>query len=322
MLNRTWTYRRLTGRKRTLSGYSQLWLAPDHVLLVKSTRFTEEYQRFALADIQAIVITALPGRPLVLQLAGVVGAIAWTLGLLAAGSAFGKGFFAVTGALALALVIVDIARGTLCRCYLHTAVSRELLEPMARLRAAHAFLAQLRPAIEAVQGSLAPERVAMLEQPGPPAGPGRPPGVPRTPGYMPEILFALFLADAVLVGIDQRLPRAGTSELLFTAFFAEIVLAVVALFRRGSRDPRRIAYAVIAVALVCMGWDAVSFVRSFAGWMSSVMEAARQKQTAPQPVFSWTSMHGAALFASGWRLTAGVIGLISAYFERAARGSR
>src|SRR5439155_252376 len=171
----------------------------------------------------------------------------------------------------------------------------------ARLRAAHAFLAQLRPAIEAVQGSLAPERVAMLEQPGPPAGPGQPPGVPRTPGYMPEILFALFLADAVLVGIDQRLPRAGTSELLFTAFFAEIVLAVVALFRRGSRDPRRIAYAVIAVALVCMGWDAVSFVRSFAGWMSSVMEAARQKQTSPlEPAFRPAALRARSGSGSRW----------------------
>jgi hypothetical protein len=55
-------YRRLTGRARTLSGYSQLWIAPDHLLLLRSTRFTEFYQRFALADIQAVVVTELPAR--------------------------------------------------------------------------------------------------------------------------------------------------------------------------------------------------------------------------------------------------------------------
>ena len=55
-------YQRLTGRKRTLFGFSQLWLAPDHILLVRSTRFTENYQRFSLADIQAIVVTELPDR--------------------------------------------------------------------------------------------------------------------------------------------------------------------------------------------------------------------------------------------------------------------
>jgi hypothetical protein len=53
-------YHRLTGRKRTLLGYSQLWLAPDHILLVKSTRFAESYQRFALADIQAVTVTETP----------------------------------------------------------------------------------------------------------------------------------------------------------------------------------------------------------------------------------------------------------------------
>jgi hypothetical protein len=101
-------YRRLTGRKRTLLGYSQLWLAPDHILLVKSTRFAENYQRFALADIQAITVTETP-------LGG-------------------------------------------CRCHLHTAVSRELLAPVASARAARDFLAAIGPAIAAAQGSLsAPE---------------------------------------------------------------------------------------------------------------------------------------------------------------------
>src|ERR1700693_2416117 len=89
-------YRRLTGRKRTFIGYSQLWLGPNHILLLKSTRFTEEYQRFAFYDIQALVVPAWPDRT-VSQVAAAGAAILWSLGMLAVSSMFSKGFFAVTG---------------------------------------------------------------------------------------------------------------------------------------------------------------------------------------------------------------------------------
>src|SRR5271169_2263204 len=108
MAKRESIYSRLTGRRRTLSGYTQLWLAGNHILLVKSTRFVEEYRRFALADIQAIVITGLAQRTS-MQVAGALAAVAWIFGMLAVNSIFAKGFFAVTGALAVAMVIADIA---------------------------------------------------------------------------------------------------------------------------------------------------------------------------------------------------------------------
>ena len=50
-------YRKATRRHRTLLGYSQLWFGDGHLLLVKSTRFSEEYQRFAFSSIQAFVVT-------------------------------------------------------------------------------------------------------------------------------------------------------------------------------------------------------------------------------------------------------------------------
>src|SRR6266851_2934651 len=151
-------YRKLTRRARNLIGYSQLWLGPGHLLLVKSSRFIEQYQRFAFSDIQAIVITTLPDRT-VFQVAGAAVAIAWISAVLAVTSLFAKAFFAITGALGLAAMLADIMRGPRCRCYLHTAVSRELLAPVSRTRTAAAFLSKLKPAIEAVQGSLPVEGV-------------------------------------------------------------------------------------------------------------------------------------------------------------------
>ena len=53
-------YTKLTRRHRTVLGYTQLWLAADHLLLLTSSRFAEQYQRFAFTDIQAIVVTQRP----------------------------------------------------------------------------------------------------------------------------------------------------------------------------------------------------------------------------------------------------------------------
>src|SRR5438477_3941842 len=49
-------YRRLPGREAGLLSYSRLWLGPDHLLLARTTFFSEEYKRFYFRDIQAFVI--------------------------------------------------------------------------------------------------------------------------------------------------------------------------------------------------------------------------------------------------------------------------
>src|SRR6185503_16307515 len=49
-------YRRLPGRESGLLSYSRLWLGPDHLLLARTTFFSEEYKRFYFRDIQAIVM--------------------------------------------------------------------------------------------------------------------------------------------------------------------------------------------------------------------------------------------------------------------------
>src|SRR5580704_13928210 len=135
----TAAYRQLTRKKRSIAGHTQLWMGPDHLLLVTSSRLTEKYQRFSLADIQAIVVSDGPDR-IILQTLAVLASIAWGAGAFAVDLAFGKWFFAVTGFLFLALAILDIARGPRCRCFLHTAVSRWPLRPVSRQRIAGKFL--------------------------------------------------------------------------------------------------------------------------------------------------------------------------------------
>jgi hypothetical protein len=313
-------YQRLTGRRRRFMGFSQLWLAPDHILLVQNSRFSEQYRRFALADIQAIVVTTLPDR-MPWQIVALSASLVWTAALFAVPVMFWKVFFGVTGATAIAVFIADITRGPRCRCHLYTEVSRELLAPVSRVRGARAFLDRIRPAIEGVQGVLAAERIGTLTPGTPPEQ--APPEVPAPPGYLPEILFALFLIDALFVLASTRFARAEFSNILPTTFFAEFVILVVALIRRPGRDPRRFIYALMAVAIVCMGWDAVALGRSFVGYMGSVFDDARRGKAAPPTVLAWMGFqHAPAIFAASWRAAAGVIGLAAAFLERRAEGTK
>jgi hypothetical protein len=205
-------YVRLTGKKRTWTGFSQAWLGNDHLLIVSSIRFVERYQRFALSDIQAIVVTE-GGRRAVWPALVILMCI--SLGLSRT-SAFAKVFWGIVGWVALVLAIVDIARGPRCRCFLQTAVSREPLLCVSRMRTARSFLAVLVPAIESVQGTVPAEGLAPAAEPAsytaqvsapisqPAVSIPRPPAIERTLGYAPEALFAVLMLDSVLVFVALR----------------------------------------------------------------------------------------------------------------------
>lgn len=309
-------YRKLTRRARALDSYSQLWLAPDHLLLVRSTRFREQYWRFALADIQAIVVTELAPRvPIQVVLAAC--AIAWSMIALAISGWFFRGFFLVSGGVWLLFVILDIARGPRCRCYLHTAVSRELLAPVNRTAIARRFLDQIQPAIEAVQGSIPPEQLPQMEERvSPPAPVDEPPAIAEKPGYLAEVVFGVFFANAaaILVGVFAR--RSQANNILISTLPGEMLLTVVALFR-GSRDPRRYIYFLLGAALVGMGWDVVDFFRVFVRLFQAAVDAGAHGHPAPVGLLSDAVFPRAhAFLAAGWRIAAGSVGFALAYFER------
>jgi len=302
-----------------------LWIAPTHILLLRSTRFREHYARFALADIQAVVITELPSRmPLQVALGAV--AVLWMFGSTLF-QAYTKGFFLVTGGIALAFVIADIARGPRCRCFLHTAVSREPLTPVARMRIARRFVAQLQPAIEAVQGAVAVGQVPDLEDRsssqslgGPSAATfDQPPEVAQRPGYLPETLFGLFLINAALILASLLIHNSEVMNVLPTTLFGEVLLVIVALFRRGSRDPRRYIYVLMMIVLLGIGWDLVVLAQSFGRLIIATAENQRGQPAPVLTMINWTAFQrGHAIIAASWRTGAGLIGLAAAYLERPA----
>jgi len=311
-------YTKLTGRDPGITGYSQLWLAPDHILLLTSTRIVEEYKRFAFSDIHSIVVTELPSR-VVPQVIMIFAALAWMGLLFTVDSRFAKGCFVLSGALALLWPIRDIARGQRCRCFLHTRVSGERLAPVYRMKTARAFLAAVRPRIEAVQGMLREELPQAIETPWTAREPS-PPQVVSSPGYVPEILFALFLVNAVLIWALVRFPKVPElSGVLLNSLFAEALLIVVALVRRRGRDARVVIYVVMVLAIVGLVFDAGTISRQLFGWYMTVLDKAKNGDKTTTFITLFPSAGRKAMIAYCWRAAAGAIGLSAAFYERRKR---
>jgi hypothetical protein len=305
-------YTKLTPRNRTLGGYTQLWLAPDHLLLLTNTRFSEEYKRFAFTDIQSIVITQRPSQ-LVLQIVMIVAALAWMSLWFAVDSKFAKGAIEITGAIALLIPIVDIAKGPRCRCFLRTRVSGELLPPVSRVKTADNFLALLRPVIESVQGSLSADTVetptAAQEPP--------PPKIVSASSWLPEILFGTFLLNALLIWASTIFPK--TPELpaiALNTLVAEVVLIVVALVRRQGRDPRVVIYVIIALSIIGVAFDGVTILREIVGWYTKVLDKAKTGDKTATPLTFLPTGGPRIIIACVWRAIAGAVGFGAAFYER------
>jgi hypothetical protein len=308
-------YTKLTPTKRNIFGYSQLWLAPDHILLLINSQFSEDYKRFALSDIQSIVVTELPQR-VVPQVIMILAALAWMCLWFTIGIPFLRWAVLITGVLALLFPIVDIVRGRRCRCYLHTRVSKERLAPVARVKTARAFLAAVRPMIEAVQGVLLPTEADTLATPSLASQP-EPPVILASPGYIPEALFALLIVNAVLISASVHYPKIPEIPgILINSLLAELLLIVVALARRRGRDPRVVIYVLIGLALIGFGFDVVTVGRHLGGWYLSLVEKARNGDKSPPIISLFPFGTYRATVAYSWRAAVGIIGLAAAFYER------
>ena len=117
-------YRRLPGRRRGVISGASLWMGSDHILLVKSAWFREEYKRFYLRDIQAIVVAR--GPRFYFSMPMLILAVVWLfsgLAMRAWPNSVAMGWIAVTIALPVVWLAISITAG--CRCRLYTAVSRD-----------------------------------------------------------------------------------------------------------------------------------------------------------------------------------------------------
>lgn len=150
----------------------QLWLGPDHLLLVEWDGYKEYYKRFRFADIQGVTIRKTRER---LALNLILALLIALLGLLGwiVQDPVGMGIFVGMAGVVFIVLVVNTALGSTCQCYLRTAVQVEDLACLNRVPRARAALDRLRALIQEAQGAWPQTQAAAASSA---ASEGSPPG--------------------------------------------------------------------------------------------------------------------------------------------------
>jgi len=270
-------YRKLAGASASALARTSLWLGPDHVLSVTSTGFSEEYKRFYLKDIQAILIREssqwvvvnwiLGGLASLFLLLTALGALLeWSFGAMAT-DVFLLVFFVVP-------LLVNIAAGRTCICQLRTAVQTERLYSLSRRRTALRVAGTLRQEIEAAQGTLSPENAEALwlstgaadEASWANTGKPRLPATPQQPARQlkpyqsraHEFLFAFLLIDMLHTVADVAARSMAVHVAGTLIGLGLIISAVTALIKQQGTDLprgiRRVVWATVGYLAVSLAF--------------------------------------------------------------------
>jgi hypothetical protein len=311
-------YRKLPGRRRGFLKGASVWLGADHLLLVKSVRFREEYKRYQLRDIQAVAIARRPRFHISTRAFGI--AILWLIAYFFIRlSRIPRGttlLWAVAIALTGAWIYISAARS--CTCRIYTAVSRDELPSVYRTWVAGRFLRAVEPEIAAVQGAVdgawadavgnqtvGPRESALPGAAQPGFGPDPNSAAHRfqaTPFYF--LLAALFL-DALIHGLGlyySVLTGPRVSNLL-ALLLISVATFVLVQYHRGKvrAAEQRLAIA----ALVAMGL--LYYVRLT---VVGAVEGARATLEKRSIALDYTGGPVASKIEMGITLVLGLVGLV------------
>ncbi len=174
-------YTRLTRSPVNLGVYRSLWLGPDHILQVESTGYSENYQRFRFADIQAFFIAGSNRRIWWNIIWGTWALIAGIVVLAAITSDEVPAASAVFLAIGIGFIVWNNALGPSCRVFVVTKVQTVQLGALARRRKAERILGRIQPMIEAAQAGLQTSEVVTVSAETAASIPAVPPPIPDAP---------------------------------------------------------------------------------------------------------------------------------------------
>lgn len=236
-------YKRLPGRRRGIMRGASVWLGPDHLLLVRSWRFREEYKRFYTGDIQSIAVAEAPRFHISTRSVGI--AILW---LLAFSIAAARGIdwaeialWVTAGALVITWIYVSAKCSCVCRIY--TAVSGDELPSVYRTWTARKFMSRVEPHIAAAQGAIEADwaeavearRIGPAEEPSGVVADGavaaatalRQSEGPQWP--LAEMFVAIMFADAAVTYFARKHRTTALTRLGYGILAIEIGLSVAIL---------------------------------------------------------------------------------------------
>jgi hypothetical protein len=266
-------YRRLPGNRRGFLHSATMWLGADHLLAVQSMRFREEYKRFYLRDIQAIVVADAPRFHLSTRAAAAV--VLWFAAWLALREIFPwTSPVWIAFGIGLAGAWLYVSANCSCTCRIYTAVSRDEIRSVYRRWTARRFLNQVEPKIAEVQGVLEGDWPGALENRdvGPPGSTLAPAvqtlqAANSTPARTRTLVSDLFIGSLLADALAHTALLVSSSPLLqWTGYALNIVqlAAACAIFVQASRRRLQPAMQKLAIAtLLTLG--ALYYARSILG---------------------------------------------------------
>ena len=256
-------YRKLPGQWRGFIRGASVWMGSDHLLLVKSVRFREDYKRFHLRDIQAIVVADAPRFEVSTRAA--VTAVAWVIAYFSLRNrADWVPAILFLAAFGLVGAWIYVCATCSCRCRIYTAVSRDELLSVYRTWIARRFLAEVEPRVAEAQGVLEGSWAEAVEtrQVGPPAAPagtraGDPGSATRLSGarrtMVSDVFVASLFGDSLLNFFTLSSLTRTLQWIWYGLAFVEIVTAIL-IFVQYHRGVLRVGMQRLAVAtLIVMG---------------------------------------------------------------------
>jgi hypothetical protein len=218
-------YIQLPGSYFSLKTSAKLFLGKDHLLSLQNTGYTESYKRFYFKDIQAIVAQKT-GDGMLWSIVHAIFTAAWILlALIIDKPVYSFVFGWIPAGIFLISFLVNILSGPTCVSYIYTAVTKEKLRSLNRLRKAQKVMVQLRPFIDNAQGRLTAE-------------------VLSAKGSM--------LKEKVAKEIEPRIVSQGEKETVpyYDGRYHEILFYVLFLF--GLQDFIKFIFNHIAITF--LGW--------------------------------------------------------------------
>lgn len=232
--------RLLLPRSSGLFRYAELWQEGGELLYVNSSRFSDRYSRFQIADIQALVVTEFAvWNPLRTVSLGLSFFFTLLILILAPGA---WAWWAILPGVWLVLALLDVARGARCRLVLHTAVSTVTIEAVRTMNEANQVMPVLRALITSVQGELSRDGMTITP---PIRSADDVPIVKNTP-LLQRVLFGMLVAHAViLVALYFGKQMDNGLVLSMTLLVTEVVMGIIAFNRR-----REVGIWVAALSMV------------------------------------------------------------------------
>lgn len=153
-------YRRIASSVFVLVQRTSLWITDGHLLLVKTSGYTEEYTRIYLKDLKGVSSARTRGWMLGNTMLGAITLLIF-LGIMNSDNLFSFGAFFMGAFLLPFLVafIVNLALGPTCRTEFLTPLGPLRIPALSRTRKLEKLLQELRPAIATVQGSMPRSRL-------------------------------------------------------------------------------------------------------------------------------------------------------------------